>query len=285
MKKKDLKSTLYILLCLIAGGLLGLLFYWLDHRGTMELGEGYLAIQAIALLFGVFHVWFLYRYLLWSRRDGYIREQDSFWPEAGYSLLAALGLGLGIFLALFFFVKDVAMPYWSAGAVFLIPFLLLKAFDFLQQIPLRDYQVKWFFSQKRINENEWNWSNEMWISFVVNESRKKGRKAKFRILAPRNASLGEIFRLAIREYNRQGRNVVVQDLGFEPENQGQFWWLFSLKFRWNRPHTWFPNLRYLDPHDTAQINALRPGDLVKATRISSGKEAVTQEIAVGQPIV
>jgi hypothetical protein len=289
MKKKDRKTILFPLLWLLTGGLLGLLIYWLDHKGSVGLGDAYLLTQPLALLFGILSIWILYKQLFWSKRDPYIREQDSFWPEALYTFISALALSLGHLVVLFFFVRDVAVAYWSVGLAFMVPFLFLKTFDFLQQIPLRDYQIKWFFSQKRINENEWNWSNEMWISFLVDESRERtglmGRKAKFRILAPRNVPLGEVFRLAVREYNRQGRNVVVQDLGFEPENKGQFWWLFSLKFLWNRPHTWFPNLRYLDPNDTAQINALRPGDLVKVTRIATGKGAVvTEEIAVGQPI-
>ncbi|MBK7407692.1 MAG: hypothetical protein IPJ40_06175 [Saprospirales bacterium] len=109
---------------------------------------------------------------------------------------------------------------------------------------------------------------------MVKESWNKpgiSRKAKFRILAPRNAPLGEIFRLAVREYNKQGAQIVVQDLGFEPENQGHFWWLFSLKFVWNRPHTWFPNLRYLDPMDSALATPCAPV-IWSAHRISTGKE-------------
>ncbi|MBK8492209.1 MAG: hypothetical protein IPL49_15330 [Saprospirales bacterium] len=56
-----------------------------------------------------------------------------------------------------------------------------------------------------------------------------------------------------------------------------------MKFVWNRPHTWFPNLRYLDPNDSVLVNALRPGDLVKARRIPTGKEA-EEVVAIGQAI-
>lgn len=284
----DRRTILFLLVFLLFGGLLGLLSFWLNKKDLMSLGNSYLLGQAVALVLGIFHLWFMYDKLLWSKRNSFIRAQDSFFPEALYTLLASLALTAGCLAVMFYFTKEVAVIFWSVGVLFLLPFLLLKAFDFLQQIPLKDYKVKWFFSQKVIGENDWNWSNEMWISFEVKESWKKPgirRSARFRILAPRHIPLGEIFRLAVREYNKQGNNIVVQDLGFEPGNKDRFWWLFSLKFRWSKPHTWFPNFRYLDPNDTALANALRPGDLVKARRISTGKEPVTQEIAVGQPIV
>ncbi|MBK8492210.1 MAG: hypothetical protein IPL49_15335 [Saprospirales bacterium] len=132
---------------------------------------------------------------------------------------------MGCLLVLFYFTKEVATMFWSVGVLFMAPFLFLKAFDFLQQIPFKDYKVKWVFSQRLINENEWSWTNEMWVSFEVKESWNKpgiNRLAKFRILGPRNAPLGEIYRLAIREYNKQGKQIVVQDLGFEPENRDRF---------------------------------------------------------------
>lgn len=286
--QKDRRSILFLILALVLGGLLGLLVYWFDKKGIMELSAGYLLAQIIFLVLGILFPWLLYNKLFWTKRDGFIRAQDSFLPEFVYTLLTGLALSLGMILVLFYLMKVGINMYWGVGVVFLVPFLFLKTLDFLRQIPLKDFKVKWAFSQRLINENEWNWSNEMWISFEVRESWNKpgiNRNAKFRILAPRNAPLGEIFRLAIREYNKQGKKIVVQDLGFESENTGLFWWLFSLKTVWNRPHTWFPNLRYLDPGDSALANALRPGDLVKVRRISTGKVRQSDEfIAVGQVI-
>ncbi|MFZ2899009.1 MAG: TssN family type VI secretion system protein [Saprospiraceae bacterium] len=283
----DRRTILFLLFFLPMGGLLGLLFFWLNKKDIMSLGDSYLLGQAVVLLLGIFHLWFMYDKLLWSKRNGFVRSQDSFFPEALYTLLASLALTAGCLAVMFYFTKEVAVIFWSVGAIFLMPFLFLKTFDFLQQIPLKDYKVKWFFSRKLIGENDWNWSNEMWISFEVKESWNKPgihRSASFRILAPRHIPLGEIFRLAVREYNKQGNKIVVQDLGFEPDNQDRFWWLFSLKFRWNKPHTWFPNFRYLDPNDSALANALRPGDLVKARRISTGNNKSDEIIPTGQII-
>ena len=285
---KDRPTILIILLSLLIGGLLGLLIFWFNRKDILSLSNSYLLLQGFMLLLGIGFIPLLYNKLFWTKRNGFDRSQDSFFPETLYTFLVALALSAGILLVLFFFVKEVAVTYWSVGVLFLLPFLFLKAIDFLQQIPLKDYKVKWVFSQRLINENEWNWTNEMWVSFEVKESWHKpgmSRKARFRILAPRSAPLGEIFRLAVREYNKQGKNIVVQDLGFEPENTGHFWWLFSLRFVWNRPHTWFPNLRYLDPNDSALASALRPGDLVKVRRISTGKGKQEEElVAIGQAI-
>jgi hypothetical protein len=270
----------------------GALIYLFIDKETFSSSFLYSGLQATALLLGLFHVWWMYEKLFWSRRDSLSINNDSFLPEFVYTLFITLTLTAGILAGLMYFgKKDLAGLFWSSTALFLLPFLFLKTFDFLNQIPRRDFRIKWIFTTERINEDRWDWVNETWVYFEVREkweprSQMGNRLASFRILAPRQAPLGEVFRLGVREYNKKGPEILVQDLGFERENQGKFWWLFSIKFIWTRPHTWIRNIRFLDPHHPVVANDLRTGDVVYVRRMPLANAAAGQwdddDIAMGQ---
>ena len=59
---------------------------------------------------------------------------------------------------------------------------------------------------------------------------------------------------------------MVQDLGFERENQDQFWWLFTVKIIWNRPSTWFRKIRYLNANISPLKNGIGPDDVILVRR-------------------
>ncbi len=286
-EQNDRKTMLYVLVILLLGALFGGLIFWLNQSQAMNLEHSYTLTQVIVSLLGIFHVWWLYNRLFWSKRDSLSWERDSFLLELLFTLLLMLALSIGILGVLYFTNKAISELYWSAGIAFMVPFLFVKSFDFLSQIPTKAYRIEWYFTKQLINENDWDWSNEMWLDFEVKESWNKPgmkRTAAFRILAPRHVPLGEVYRLAVREYNRKGPDIVVQDLGIEPENEKRFWWLFSLKFVWSRPHTWLPNIRCLNPYEKVLTNALRPSDIVLARRVANKNFVLDEdeEIAIGE---
>lgn len=286
-EQNDRRTMVYAVLMLLLGALLGGLIFWLNKAQVMRLENSYALTQGLVFLVGIFHAWWLYNKLFWSRRDSFSWEKDSVLLEFLFTFLITLALSIGILGVLFFTAEAISELYWSAGFALMVPFLFVKTYDFLLQIPAKVYRVKWHFTKQLINENDWDWTNEMWLHFEVRESWNKPgmkRTAAFRILTPRHIQLGEVYRLAVREYNRKGPDIVVQDLGFEAENTGRFWWLFSLKFMWSRPHTWFPDIRFLNPYDSVLTNALRPGDVVLARRIAlSGAFMMDDdEVAIGE---
>jgi Type VI secretion system, TssN len=231
-------------------------------------------LQISFLLFGIFHVWYMYKRLFWSKRDPFRPELDSFLPEFIYTICVMFFVSLGMVAVSAYFVglKSHAGSYWAVSELFMMPFLVVKIYDFFNQIPKQDFSQKWFFTNERINEDLWERINETWTYFEVKETwrdegLKKGRVANFRIKAPREVPIRELFRLAVREYNRQGHDILVQDLGFEPVNKGRFWWLFSIKTVWNRPDTWFRKIRYLDPDLSTVHNHVYPDDVIVVKRV------------------
>ncbi len=265
LDQKDWRTKFYPLLMAIFGGLGGL---WLLYGST----KIYIGIQVICFVAGVIHVWFMYQKLFWSKRDGYDSANDSFLPEFVYTLIVLGFITAGLMGIIAYLSETLKMEnYWDTAMLFMVPFLFIKSYDLLNQIPQRDFAYKWIFTDQRIGEDNWQWENEIWVSFLVKENLegeqlKIGRYASFRVSSPRRVPLGESFRLAIREYNRKGPEVMVQDLGFERENQQQLWWLFSIKIIWNQPSTWFRKIRYLNPNISPIKNGIRPDDIILVRR-------------------
>lgn len=278
------RTKIYPLVMTVVGGLAGLYLHFSSIDDPMDLPLHYMVLQGVFLLLGFFHIWFLYRKLFWSKRNSFDLENDSFLPELVYSLLVLALMTAGLFAAYGYFAGFPKMSnYWVVGIPLVLPFLFIKTYDTLNQIPHKDFSQKWVFTKEQIGEQNWDWVNEMWVHFevkenLISERQNKGRNARFRISAPRKVPLREFYRLAIREYNRQGPDIMVQDLGFERVNQGQFWWLFSIKYLWNQPNTWFRKNRYLDPYSSAVANKIRSTDIILARRMRTKEAVVNQEV-------
>ncbi len=291
LDQKDWRTKLYPLGMAVLGGLGGLWLHFGGRSNPLNLPNIYISVQLICLGLGLIHLWWMYQKLFWSKRNGYDTAEDSFLPEFVYTLLVFCFITVGVMGAICYLGGACKMGlYWNIALLFIVPFLFVKCFDVLNQIPQRDFSQKWTFSDHRIGEDNWQWENEIWVSFLVKEHLegallKIGRYASFRVSAPRKVPLGEMYRLAIREYNRKGPEVIVQDLGFERENLEKFWWLFSIKIIWNQPSTWFRKIRYLDPFISPVKNKIRPHDIILARRISTvGASKQIEEYAFDEDI-
>jgi hypothetical protein len=269
------KATLiYATIMLVFGILLGFLTYYNNKQDNLNLAGSYTWMQAFFGLLGIFHVWFMYKKLFWSKRDTNSKTKDSFLPEFLYSLFLATLVTVGILAALSYKGQTVlAGLFWAVAIPFMVPLIFIKAFDALNQIPKMDFSQKWAFSKEPIKEDNWHWVNEAWVEFEVYESwltevRRNGRKARFRIRAPRQVPMREVYRLAVREYNQKGPEIVLQDLGFEAAHNGQFWWLFSIKFVWTQPKTWYRSMRYLDPYKAVSAGEVLSTDIIVAQRMA-----------------
>ena len=286
--QSDLRTKLYVLVLVLFGAGAGLWLHFGSAEEPLKSPIIYMVLQGLFLLLGMAHVWYMYKWLFWSKRDPRIASEDSFWPELVYTLGILFFMTAAI-IAVYGYYNgfDKVGNFYLIGILFILPFIYLKSYDVINQIPVRDFSQKWQFSNERIKEDQWDWVNEIWVQFRVRENwegerKKSGRKAVFRIHAPRKVPIREVFRLAVREYNRGGPEISVQDLGFEQENADRFWWLFSIKFVWYRPNTWFRKVRYLDPYSSTVLNEVRPTDIILAKRISMGEEVDEEYIPTGE---
>lgn len=286
LDQNDWRTKLYLLFMLLLGGLGGLSLHYGSVDNSMNLPIIYMVLQGIFLLLGVFHFWFMYKKLFWSNRNPYDAEVDSIIPEFIYTLTTLCFLTVGL-LAIYGYLAGFGRVdiYWAICILFIVPFFFMKSYDFLNQLPQKDFSAKWTFTDEAINEYRWKQENEGWINFQVKEKLqrakvKNNRTAMFRIIAPRDVPLREVYRLAVKVYNKKGPDVLVQDLGFERENADKFWWLFTIKFIWTQPTTWFRKYRYLDPYSSAVTNEILPTDTIVARRMLA-KNAVQNKVDLG----
>jgi len=274
LDQNDRRTKLYLFFMMLLAALTGLGLHFGNRSTALSLPTMYIPLKIFFLVVGVFHFWFMYKKLFWSKRDTYTKEQDSFFPELVYTLCIQFLMSVSLLTVYGYFAGfEKMINYWAISILFIVPFLFAKSYDFLNQIPQKDFSKKWLFTKERIGEDNWNWVNKTWVYFAIKEDlkgewRKKGRYVNFRIEVPRLVPIREIFRLAIREHNNMRHDVIIQDLGFEESNKDRFWWLFSVKWIWNRPSTWFRTARYLNPYKSVIENEILPHDIILATRMS-----------------
>ena len=267
-KKTWRYTAIFALLALITGAIMWLLY----EKAQIPLFYVFLISLALFLVAGYFHLEKMYD-LLWAQRDSYNWREDSFIKEAGFTfalaaLMTLMCLGLFGFLLKRF---DTVDSMYGLLLIFPLPFLVAKAFDFLAQVPRRDFDKKWFYEVFAFDETQWKRENMVSVGFQVadsvqNENKWFSKKARFSIVIPRDQELRMIYRLALREYHKKNPSVPVQELGYE-DDKPRFWWLFYVPFILWKPSTWWRTNYYLDPSETIANNNLKNGDFIIAKRV------------------
>jgi hypothetical protein len=270
--KPDKQTWRYIAIMAVVALVNGAMMWGLYAKADLPILYVFLLALSIGLLAGYFHIEGISG-LKWAERDTYNSARDSFLKEAGFTYgLSALVALLSLTLFGFLTSKwDVAASMWGLILAFALPFTIVKAYDFLMQIPDKEFDKKWFYEIFPFDETSWKRENMISVGFVVadsirNEKRWFRTKARFSIVIPRDQELRLIYRLALREYHKKEPSVPVQELGYEEDAQ-PFWWLFSVKFVWWKPSTWLRQPRYLDPTETIANNNLQNGDFIAAKRM------------------
>jgi hypothetical protein len=239
--------------------------------------------RLIILVLGIGHLISLY-YIGWSKRDSYKYKEDSILPEGIFTLLLGLGSAicfcasprsLPIQFFEFTFTPD-PITMWDAPIIFLLPFVFLKLFDFAGHVPSKVVENPWIFPLEEVNTEHWPWRDLIRINFRVSKSLRDeghifGRWTTPWIEVPREISLGKVFQLNMQEHRKHRRDTI-QDLGNEYVGEPFFWWIFSIKWVWWKPSSWWRSIRYLDPDATLSVNLVRNGDIIRAKRVS--KEAL-----------
>jgi hypothetical protein len=226
---------------------------------------------------GLAHLAILYQQP-WAKRDKFLYEKDSFALEWAFTVLLGLLCALAFFVSprlfkmISFGMMKTGDPIWDAPLLFMLPFLAFKLADFASQIPYRVVEKLWVFPIEPIRTEGWPWRNLMQVNFqlrrsLLEEYRIFSRPAYPYIEVPKDMALGDIFRLLIFDRRRKPELTSIQDLGDEYRGEPKFWWLFSIKWVWWKPTSWFRSIRYLNPDDTLSRSKVRKGDIILARRI------------------
>jgi MFS family permease len=273
--KLDKKTGRYAAILAAIGAVAGVIGWLLLQHAEIPLFYVFLLCLLLFLVVGGFHTVTLYD-LFWATRDPDSWKKDSLAKETGFTVALAAVMVL-VFVLVFGYLTQnwqVAASMWALLLAFPLPFIFLKSFDLLLQVPRPEFDKKWFYEIFPFDETQWKRENLVSVGFevadsVANENKWFGTKARFSIVIPRDQELRLIYRLALREYHQRNPSVPVQELGYE-HTPPTFWWLFKIPFVLWKPSTWRRLPRYLDPYETIANNHLRNGDFIAVKRMPTG---------------
>jgi hypothetical protein len=246
--KKPKRALLYTLTGMVCIGAIGLL-QWID-----ELAAGWLYLLAalLMLVVGTLHARLMYRL------SGQVSDPGDF--GAGLMLTLQLALAGGVLLFLVYRMLHLDLIFATILIFFLIPFLFLQAWYYLDLIPVREYKM-WFYpmDQEMPDLDFVDLSQIEVIQFVFKKRTLDPSATNFTSKAPLEMPLAQLFFIFINDYNEKNS---LQTIEFASDKGLPYGWLFYRKVRWPRRR------HFHDPDQSFRQNAVRPGEWIYAERVA-----------------
>jgi hypothetical protein len=212
--------------------------------------------QAGILVLGIIHVATLYSLNSWS-------EQDSLWHELVFTLYITM-LGALIFLLVFsrFNRQGYALIFTSGFILFLVPFLVVKCFDFMVMIPEEVYPM-WYFPAGEVDleipEDVMDDESIIVVEFQMARALAEDSELiKSRSKMPLKLEFGRFFPVFLDQYNDRNAGTQIE---FFDENKQPYGWNFYIKPKW------YQAPRYINPEITIRENGVKENDIIVAERV------------------
>ncbi|MFN0030916.1 MAG: TssN family type VI secretion system protein [Flavobacteriales bacterium] len=252
-KKQVLK---YSLLMLVVFALFAIYIFMNDNMAF----SNYLLLQGVSILVGGVHCYVMFIVFKWSSRD-------SFWTEMWFTtFIASLAATVFILVATFIMSPDeqaansVVVWYSTAFIAFIIPYLVLKSFDYMWNLPPHMYKL-WHYpiGAEVPDALEYDLADHMKIIAIELEPEPGAEAKNNKVKAPERMELGHYFMSFIEQYNLRNpeQPITVQD-----ENKMPNGWLFTLKTKW------YKKSRVFDPEMTFNDNNIKENDVILAERVN-----------------
>ncbi|MCB9294591.1 MAG: hypothetical protein H6559_15945 [Lewinellaceae bacterium] len=237
-------------------GLLGLL----NEEGPRRV---LLISQATAGLFGIFHAWFLFANYDWA-------DHASFLPEtlltAAITFAAGLGFLSGLWVwAYVFEFYDYSLAQYKAALWLPVPYLILRTYDFMLQIPQRKF-IAWPYPETpapRINLDSDNVRYIYLDFFTRSERYPAGRVAGLRSRIPLDATFSAFFQNFVQDYNEKNVDYPIVNLRTDEDGNPIGWAFYASRTKRGRKWALDPN-----GHSGQQV---QEGDFVQARRLPLGE--------------
>ncbi len=208
---------------------------------------GWLAVWGLAM--GIIHSVFMYRILLWTRRELLLREG---------LLTLVIGLaGMLVYALAVALVRPPLPPFALSVALlgFLLPFWLHKAFQLWQSMPPPLFAT-WQYPQDQ-PAPEFTFEQTIPIRFNFSKSLHQSDSTLFTVVAPAASSFGDLFHSFIIDYNRQFAEQPIQ--AYEAPHE----WVFFV-----HPPRWWQRKKLVNPDLNVTQNQLHSNQVVSAVRVS-----------------
>ncbi len=216
----------------------------------------FMGLQAGIVVLGIIHVATLYRLNSWS-------EQESLWHELVFTLYITM-LGALAFVVVFnhFNKQGYALLFTSSFILFLVPFLVVKCFDFMLMIPEEVYPM-WYFPSGEVDleipEDAMDDESIIVVEFQMARALDENAELiKSRSKLPLKLEFGRFFPIFLDQYNDRNAGTQIE---FLDENKQPYGWNFYIKPKW------YQSARYINPDITIRENGVRENDIIVAERV------------------
>ncbi len=252
---KKMQILKYSLLVLFVFALFALFIFMNDNNAF----DNFILLQLVSLALGSVHVWLMYIWFDWSKRE-------SFWPELWFTaFVTALASTIFMFAATFMLSKEelatnsLVVWYCASFIPFLIPYLVLKSFDYLWNIPPNVYNL-WHYPMGTDVPDplSYDLADHMKIIAIELDPRLDSETKNNKVKAPERMELGHFFMSFIEQYNLRNAEETIT---VEDENQMPYGWLFYLKTKW------YKRTKVYDAGMTFNDNNIKENDTIIAERI------------------
>jgi len=217
----------------------------------------FMGLQGAILVLGIIHVIALYRLNSWS-------AQDSLWQELVFTLYINM-LGALIFLLVFSKLnkQGYALLFTTSFIFFLIPFLVVKCFDFMLNIPDEVYPM-WYFPAGEVDleipEDVMDDESIIVVEFQMAQSvDENSEMVKSRSKLPLKLEFGRFFPIFLDQFNDRNPGSQIAFLDADKQPYG---WNFYIKPKW------YQTANYINPELTIRENGVKENDIIVAERVN-----------------
>ena len=98
-KQRNAKTYILLILAILKGSVIGIIVNNL-YKIRITDDTIFMLLMIFYLIAGIIYGWWLYNKIIWSKRDMFNNNNDSFWIEFLFTLLIAISLILGMMVVL-----------------------------------------------------------------------------------------------------------------------------------------------------------------------------------------
>lgn len=247
--KNKPKLFLYLFLSFLCFGITGLAAFSSVAAEPLKL---FVLLQVSFLILGVIHLLVMYGSFEWP-------QQESFWPEFIFSALVCT-VGMIAFVLVFRYLgrNEFSSLMAASGMVFMIPFFVLKTFDYAVAIPQKNLK-KWYYpiGTKLPEPTPKDLQHPFVIGFEMQKKENDRNITVFRAKAPSSMAMGELFYHFLNDYNEKKPEQLID---FTDRKGSPYGWTFYFKPRW------YSFIKYIDPERTVADNKIREDSVIVCIR-------------------
>ena len=210
----------------------------------------YLLSSVLALGIGFFHVRMLHRTIS-------IGQWLNFWPGLGISgLIVLISAGTS---AIYYQSSGLNPHFLTSQINFIIPFMIDQLYRFYLRIPPDRYKLWYYPEGGQIPVIDMvNTSETQVLHFVLNKTLTNEIATSFKIEAPLNLALGELFFNLIYNYNSTNGQAPIE---YASSDNELFGWVFFTQ------RGMLKKREFIDADSTSRENKIEWGSFIYATRV------------------